>query len=109
MPGKGPGETSTVNAQVYTEILDTFLIPSIENGFVDEVIFQDHHASRHRAKSVKAFLQERQISSMTWPANFKKLVHNKAPSCKTDLSYAIQESLNQLDGEYCFSLVQSMP
>ncbi len=39
----------------------------------------------------------------------KKLVHGKAPSCKADLSTDIQESWNQLDEEYCFSLVKSMP
>uniref|UniRef100_A0A672T8Q8 Tc1-like transposase DDE domain-containing protein n=1 Tax=Sinocyclocheilus grahami TaxID=75366 RepID=A0A672T8Q8_SINGR len=74
MSGKGPGEmailTSTVNAQMYIEILDTFLIPSIEKTFGDnDVIFQDDNASCHRAKSVEAFLQERDINSMTWPAN----------------------------------------
>uniref|UniRef100_A0A672STN9 Tc1-like transposase DDE domain-containing protein n=1 Tax=Sinocyclocheilus grahami TaxID=75366 RepID=A0A672STN9_SINGR len=68
MSGKGPGEMailiSTVNAQVYIEILDTFLIPSIEKKLGD-VIFQDDNASCHREKSVKAFLQERHITSMT--------------------------------------------
>lgn len=44
MSGTGPGEmeiiTSTANAQVYTEILDTFLFPLVENKFGDdEVIF----------------------------------------------------------------------
>ncbi len=114
--------TSTVNAQVYIEILDTFLIASIEKKFGDNVIFQDDNASWYRAKSVKAFLQERHINSMTWPANspdlnpvenlwwkLKKLVHDKAPSCKADLSTAIQQSWNQLDEAYCFSLVKSMP
>ncbi len=57
MSGKGPGEmaifTSAVNAQVYIEILDTFLIPSIEKKFGDNgVIFQDDNASCHRAKSI---------------------------------------------------------
>uniref|UniRef100_A0A3B3S4R3 Tc1-like transposase DDE domain-containing protein n=1 Tax=Paramormyrops kingsleyae TaxID=1676925 RepID=A0A3B3S4R3_9TELE len=74
MSGKGPGQmaviTSTVNAQVYIEILDNFLILSIESRLGDdEVIFQDDNASCHRAKSVKTFLQERHINSMTWPAN----------------------------------------
>uniref|UniRef100_A0A8C1BRT3 Uncharacterized protein n=1 Tax=Cyprinus carpio TaxID=7962 RepID=A0A8C1BRT3_CYPCA len=45
MSSKGPGEmtilTSTVNGQVYIEILDTFLIPLIEKKFGDDVIFQD--------------------------------------------------------------------
>ena len=61
--------TSTDNAQVEIDILNTFLIPSIENRFGDEVIFQDDDASCHRAKNVKAFLLERYINSMTWPAN----------------------------------------
>uniref|UniRef100_A0A8C1NF85 Transposase Tc1-like domain-containing protein n=1 Tax=Cyprinus carpio TaxID=7962 RepID=A0A8C1NF85_CYPCA len=46
MSGKGMGEmtviTSSINAQVYVEILDTFLIPSIERMFGDgSIIFQD--------------------------------------------------------------------
>ncbi len=43
--------TSAVNAQVYIEILDTFLIPSIEKKFGDNgVIFQDdmHLATEQR-------------------------------------------------------------
>uniref|UniRef100_A0A671MDT3 Uncharacterized protein n=1 Tax=Sinocyclocheilus anshuiensis TaxID=1608454 RepID=A0A671MDT3_9TELE len=41
MSGKGPGEMailiSTVNAEVYIEILDTILIPSIEKKFGDDL------------------------------------------------------------------------
>ena len=61
--------TSTINSHVYVEILDNFLIPSIENGFGEEAIFQDDNASCHRAKEIKAFLQESHITSMTWPVN----------------------------------------
>lgn len=127
MSGKGPGEiaiiTSTVNAEVYTQILDGFLIPSVEKMFGnDEFVFQDDNASCHRAKKVKDFLQERSISSMTWPANspdlnpienlwwkLKKLVHQKAPHCKADLLNAIRQSWNEVDTEQCLSLVKSMP
>ena len=54
---KGSGEMaviiSTVKAQVDTEILDMYLIPSIKRRLGDaEVIFQDDNASSHRAKSV---------------------------------------------------------
>uniref|UniRef100_A0A3B1J147 Tc1-like transposase DDE domain-containing protein n=1 Tax=Astyanax mexicanus TaxID=7994 RepID=A0A3B1J147_ASTMX len=74
MSGKGTGEmtvvNSSINAQVYIDILDSFLIPSIEQMFGDnEIIFQDDNASCHRAKTVKAFLGERHIQSMSWPAN----------------------------------------
>lgn len=127
MSGKGTGEMavvkSSINAQVYIDILDSFLIPSIENMFGDgEIIFQDDNASCHRAKTVKAFLAERRIQTMPWPANspdlnpienlwwkLKKIVHGKAPTCKADLATAIKESWNQIDEEYCLSLIKSMP
>uniref|UniRef100_A0A3Q3AMG8 Tc1-like transposase DDE domain-containing protein n=1 Tax=Kryptolebias marmoratus TaxID=37003 RepID=A0A3Q3AMG8_KRYMA len=71
MSGKGTGEmaviTCLINAQVYIDILDTFLIPSIERMFGDdEIIFQDDSASCHRAKTVKTFLDERHISICTF-------------------------------------------
>uniref|UniRef100_A0A672IF62 Tc1-like transposase DDE domain-containing protein n=1 Tax=Salarias fasciatus TaxID=181472 RepID=A0A672IF62_SALFA len=73
--GKGSGETavvkSSINAQVYIDILDSFLIPSIEKKMFgdDGIIFQDDNASCHRAKTVKAFLGERRIQSMQMPAH----------------------------------------
>lgn len=48
MTFKGQGEliTSTVNAQVYVEIVDTFLILLIENCFgSDVVIFHNYTAT----------------------------------------------------------------
>lgn len=55
MPGKGlrnmAVNTSAVNAQVYIELLDTFVQFSLmENTFGDEVIFQDDKSSCHTAK-----------------------------------------------------------
>uniref|UniRef100_A0A672FA08 Tc1-like transposase DDE domain-containing protein n=1 Tax=Salarias fasciatus TaxID=181472 RepID=A0A672FA08_SALFA len=74
MSGKGSGEKavvkSSINAQVYIDILDSFLIPSIEKMFGnDEILFQDDNASYHRAKTVTVFLGKRRIQSMSWPAN----------------------------------------
>ena len=54
--------TSAINALVFIEILDNFLIPLIENWSSDddndEVIFPDDNVSCHRAKRMKAFPQE---------------------------------------------------
>uniref|UniRef100_A0AAR2K6C9 Transposase Tc1-like domain-containing protein n=1 Tax=Pygocentrus nattereri TaxID=42514 RepID=A0AAR2K6C9_PYGNA len=115
MSGKGTGEmtvvNSSINAQVYIDILDSFLIPSIEQMFGDdEIIFQDDNASCHRAKTVKAFLGERHIQSMSWPANSPDLnpIEKNGPTCKADLATAIKESWHQIDEEYCLSL-KSMP
>ena len=59
--------TSAINAHLYIEILNNFLIPSIENWFShDEVIFDNDKASGYCAKGMKAFIQERDIKSMTW-------------------------------------------
>uniref|UniRef100_A0A3Q1FU03 Uncharacterized protein n=1 Tax=Acanthochromis polyacanthus TaxID=80966 RepID=A0A3Q1FU03_9TELE len=86
-----------------------------------KVIFNDN-ASCHRAKTVKTFLEERHIMSMSWSANspdvnpiknlrwkLKKMVHDTAPACKADLATAIRESWSEIDEEYCLSLVKSMP
>ena len=81
-----------------------FLIASIKGGFGDAgVIVQDDNASCHRAKSFQTFLQERHINLMTLQENSLDLnqifliIHDKAPSCKADLSTAIQECLNLID------------
>ena len=45
---------SLINAHLNIEILDKFLIPTIENWFGDdEIIFQDNNASCHRTKVIK--------------------------------------------------------
>ncbi|CAJ0964526.1 unnamed protein product [Ranitomeya imitator] len=127
MSGKDTGEsaviTASINAQVYVDILDSFIIPSIERMFGDdEMIFQDENASCHRAKIVKTFLEKRHIRSMSWPAisadlnpienlwwKLKKMVHDKDPTCKADLATAIRERWSQIDEDSCVTLIKSMP
>ena len=58
----------------YIEILDNFLIPSIENWFGnDEVILRNDNGSCHRTKEIKTFHQERHTKSMIWQSNFPDL------------------------------------
>ncbi|XP_069962586.1 transposable element Tc3 transposase [Bactrocera oleae] len=61
--------TGLVNG--YQEILETNLIPSIENHFsrADVPIFQDDTAPCHRAKMVKDYLSKIGVSSLEWPGN----------------------------------------
>uniref|UniRef100_A0A096MI25 Transposase Tc1-like domain-containing protein n=1 Tax=Poecilia formosa TaxID=48698 RepID=A0A096MI25_POEFO len=78
------GCISSINAQVYIDILDSFLIPSIEQMFGDdEIIFQD----------------DKNSEGIPW----------RALTCKADLATAIKESWHQIDAEYCLSLIKSMP
>ncbi|CAJ0922248.1 unnamed protein product [Ranitomeya imitator] len=37
------------------------------------------------------------------------MVHDKAPTCKTDLATAIRESWSQIDEDYCLTIINSMP
>lgn len=63
MSSKGPGEmtiiASSANEQVDKELVNTFLIPAVENMFGDDdVMFQNDIACCHRAKSVKLFFRK---------------------------------------------------
>ena len=59
--------------------MEYFSFLLIENRFSDdEVIIQDEKALCHRVNSIQAFLQERNISSITWPTkNFNLNLNEK--------------------------------
>jgi len=63
--------TGTVNADVYIDILQKKLLPSIRDAFgdVNSCTFQDDSAPCHRAKKVKEFLATSDISVLPWPGN----------------------------------------
>lgn len=65
MSSQGSGKiaiiTSAINAQVFIEIQQTFLISSIENRF-DEITFQVYNVYYNSAKD---FLLEMHIKSLT--------------------------------------------
>ena len=78
MPSKGPGELSviktTANSRICIDILDHFLIPSIDSAFGDEdILFLDDNEFCHREKCVRDFLADRRIPFMDWPANIPDL------------------------------------
>lgn len=54
LSGKGTGEMAviTINPHVFIDILDTFLIHSAAEIFIDDnIIFQDDNASCYRGKN----------------------------------------------------------
>ena len=126
MSSKGPGKLAVfktaVNSQTYIDILDHFLIPSIDNAFGDEdAVFQNDNVSCHREKCVRNFLVDRQIATMDWPANspilnpienmwqkLKKLLQAKSPLCKEDPIIAIRKCWKEINIDYCQSLITSV-
>lgn len=113
----------TVNSAAYIDILQTFLLPTVEHQFGDEaVVFQDDNASCHRSRAVKSYLQQVQIETMEWPPNspdlnpienlwrkLKQLVSRLHPTNTEELKAAILKAWDEIDDGYCLSLVSSMP
>ena len=113
---------STTNTQVYIEILDNFLILSVENWFGnDEVIFRMMTYLVTEKRGLKLFLKfffkERHIISTTCPLHNldlnpienlwrKKKVHGSTPPSKENLFSDIWESWNLSDEEHYLKLMK---
>ena len=54
----------TINSEVYVDILEHYLIRSIEDGFCDssDFLFQDDDAFSHGSKQVKNFIDQNKNS-----------------------------------------------
>ncbi|KAK7886739.1 hypothetical protein WMY93_026360 [Mugilogobius chulae] len=74
MSARGVGKLcflkKTVNAAIYQDVLETFLIPTVEEQFGEEdFIFQQDLALAHAAKSTKDWFTRKQLEVLAWPAN----------------------------------------
>ncbi len=60
---------STVNAAIYQEILEHFMLPSADKLYGDaDFIFQQDLAPAHTAKSTKSWLNDHGVGVLDWPA-----------------------------------------
>ena len=61
---------SRVNAAVYQDILEHFMLPSADKLYGDaDFIFQQDLAPAHTAKSTKTWFNDHGITVLDWPAN----------------------------------------
>ncbi len=61
---------STVNAAIYQEILEHFMLPSADQLFKDaDFIFQQDLAPAHTAKGTKTWFNDHGVTVLDWPAN----------------------------------------
>lgn len=68
--GKTPIATisTKMNSDNYIELLDSVLIPFMENKMDDNFIFQQDNAAIHVSKKTMSWFSERNIRVMEWPA-----------------------------------------
>ncbi len=61
---------STVNAAIYQEILEHFMLPSADKLYGDaDFLFQQDLAPAHTAKGTKSWFNDHSVTVLDWPAN----------------------------------------
>ncbi len=65
---------STVNAAIYQDILEHFLLPSADKLYGDaDFIFEQNLAPAHTAKGTKSWFNDHGVTVLDWPANLPDL------------------------------------
>ncbi len=120
--GVGPMK-STVNAAIYQEILEHFMLPSADKLYGDaDFIFQQDLAPAHTAKGTKSWFNDHGVTVLDWPANspdlnpienlwgiVKRKMRDTRPNNADDLKAAIKETWASIPPQQCHKLITSMP
>ncbi len=65
---------STVNAAIYQDILELFMLPSADNLYGDvDFIFQQDLAAARTAKGTKSWFNDHGVTVLDWTANSSDL------------------------------------
>ncbi len=98
---------TNVNAPVYQEILEHFMLLSADQLFKDsDFIFQQDLAPAHTAKSTKSWLNY-------WPANspdldiVKRKMRNNRPNNADELKATVKETWASIPPQQCHKLITS--
>ncbi len=114
---------STVNAAIYQEILEHFMIPSADKLYGDaDFIFQQDLAPAHTAKGTKSWFNDHGVGVLDWPANspglnpienlwgiVKRKMRNKRPKNADELKATVKETWASIPPQQCHKLITSMP
>ncbi len=100
---------STVNAAIYQEILEHFMLPSADKLYGDaDFIFQQDLAPAHTAKGTKSWFNDHGVTVLDWPANSPDLNPTRLNNAD-DLKAAIKETWASIPPQQCHKLITSMP
>ncbi len=114
---------SKVNAAVYQEILEHFMLPSADKLYGDAGFsFQQYLASPHTANGTKSWFNDHGAPVLDWPANLpdlnpienlwgivKRKMRYPRPNNADDLKAAIKATCASITPDQCHRLVASMP
>ncbi len=114
---------STVNAAIYQEILEHFMLLSADKLYGDaDFIFQQDLAPAHTAKGTKSWFNDHGVTVLDWPANspdlnpienlwgiVKRKMRDTRPNNADDLKAAIKETWASIPPQQCHKLITSMP
>ncbi len=114
---------STVNAAIYQEILEHFMLPSADKLYGDaDFIFQQDLAPAHTAKGTKSWFNDHGVTVLDWPANspdlnpienlsgiVKRTMRETRPNNADDLKATIKETWASIPPQQCHKLINSMP
>ncbi len=94
---------STVNAAIYQEILEHFMLPSADKLYGDaDFIFQQDLAPAHTAKGTKSWFNDHGVTVLNWPANSPDLN-------PIELKATVKETWASIPPQQCHKLITSMP
>ncbi len=114
---------STVNAAIYQEILEHFMLPSADKLYGDaDFIFQQDLAPAHTAKGTKSWFNDHGVTVLDWPANspdlipienlwgiVKRKMRDTRPNNADDMKATVKETWASIPPQQCHKLITSMP
>ncbi len=114
---------STVNAAIYQEILEHFMLPSADKLYGDtDFIFQQDLAPAHTARGTKSWFNDHGVTVLDWPANspdlnpienlsgiVKRKMRDTRPNNADDLKATVKETWASIPPQQCHKLITSMP
>ncbi len=114
---------STVNAAIYQEMLEHFILPSADKLYGDaDFIFQQDLAPANTAKSTKSWFNDHGVTVLDWPANspdmnpienlwgiVKRKMRDTRPNNADELKATVKETWASIPPQQCHKLITSMP